>query len=210
MLLIRSNKVVLALYTRPRRVPVEIGLAYKVQDLHCGYVALEYAMDGYLTDKADVYSFGIVTLEVVSWRNNSSYMQKEDSLYLLDWALKLKENGTLMELVDPKLGLDFIEEEVIVMINVALLCTNVTPTVRPSMSSVVSMLEGRVVVEEFVSDSTAFSQKMTLKGMMADLQHSHETNMNDSLIELPLTASSTYVADLYPLNLNSNYWANRE
>ncbi|CAL5336245.1 unnamed protein product [Camellia sinensis] len=95
-------------------------------------------MRGYLTDKADIYSSEIVTLEVVSGKNNTSYRRKEDSLYLLDWAFKLKENGKLMELVDPKLGPSFIEEEVIVMINVALLCINVTLTVRPPMSSVVS------------------------------------------------------------------------
>ncbi|KAI8012073.1 putative leucine-rich repeat receptor-like serine/threonine-protein kinase [Camellia lanceoleosa] len=175
-----------------------------------GYMAPEYAMRGYLTDKADVYSFGIVALEIVSGRNNTTYRRKIDSLYLLDWALELKEKGKLLELVDPKLGPDFIEKEVIVMINVAFLCTNVTPTVRPTMSSVVSMLEGRAVFEELVSDSTVFSHKMTLKGMMADLQHSHETVMNDNLIEIPLIASSSFVADLYPLNLNSDYWANRE
>ncbi|CAL5390973.1 unnamed protein product [Camellia sinensis] len=175
-----------------------------------GYIAPEYAMRGYLTDKADVYSFGIVALEIVSGRNNTTYRRKIDSLYLLDWALELKEKGKLLELVDPKLGPDFVEKEVIVMINVAFLCTNVTPTVRPTMSLVVSMLEGRAVFEELVSNSTVFSHKMTLKGMMADLQHSHEIDMNDNLIEMPLTASSSSVADLYPLNLNSDYWANRE
>ncbi|KAF5949283.1 hypothetical protein HYC85_011276 [Camellia sinensis] len=152
-------------------------------------MAPEYAMRGYLTDKADVYSFGIVALEI---------------------ALELNEKGKLMELVDPKLGPDFIEKEVIVMINIALLCTNVTPTIRPTMSSVVSMLEGRVVIEESVSDSTVFSHKMTPKGMMADLERSHETDTNDSLVEMPLTASSTSNTDPYPLNSSSDYWANRE
>ncbi|CAL5336244.1 unnamed protein product [Camellia sinensis] len=175
-----------------------------------GYMAPEYAMRGYLTDKADVYSFGIVALEIVSGRNNTSNRRKEDSLYLLDWALELNEKGKLMELVDPKLGPDFIEKEVIVMINIALLCTNVTPTIRPTMSSVVSMLEGRVVIEESVSDSTVFSHKMTPKGMMADLERSHETDTNDSLVEMPLTASSTSNTDPYPLNSSSDYWANRE
>jgi len=55
----------------------------------------------------------------------------------------LKEEDSLMELVDPRLGKDFKKEEVILMINVALLCTNSCPSLRPSMSSVVSMLEGR-------------------------------------------------------------------
>ncbi|RVW59345.1 putative LRR receptor-like serine/threonine-protein kinase [Vitis vinifera] len=50
-----------------------------------GYMAPEYAMRGYLTDKADVYSFGIVALEIVSGRSNTTYRPKEECTYLLDW-----------------------------------------------------------------------------------------------------------------------------
>lgn len=51
-------------------------------------MAPEYAMRGYLTDKADVYSFGIVVLEIVSGRNNTSYHNKGESFYLLDWVTR--------------------------------------------------------------------------------------------------------------------------
>lgn len=51
-----------------------------------GYMAPEYALRGYLTDKADVYSFGIVALEIVSGRSNTNYRPKEESVYLLDWV----------------------------------------------------------------------------------------------------------------------------
>eukprot|EP00258_Populus_trichocarpa_P036057 XP_024452076.1 probable LRR receptor-like serine/threonine-protein kinase At1g07650 [Populus trichocarpa] len=111
-------------------------------------MAPEYAMRGYLTDKADVYSFGIVALEIVSGKSNTSHRTKEDTVYLLDWALVLKEKGTLLELVDPQLGQDYNKEEVITMINVALLCSSVSAAVRPAMSSVVSMLEGNAVVQD--------------------------------------------------------------
>jgi len=60
----------------------------------------------------------------------------------------LKEKGTLLELVDPQLGQDYNKEEVITMINVALLCSSVSAAVRPAMSSVVSMLEGNAVVQD--------------------------------------------------------------
>ena len=49
-------------------------------------MAPEYAMRGHLTDKADVYSFGIVALEIVSGRSNTSHKREEDDLYLLDWV----------------------------------------------------------------------------------------------------------------------------
>ena len=49
-------------------------------------MAPEYAMRGYLTDKADVYSFGVVALEIVSGKSNRNYMPKEEYLFLLDWV----------------------------------------------------------------------------------------------------------------------------
>jgi len=49
-------------------------------------MAPEYAMRGYLTDKADVYSFGVVALEIVSGMSNTNYRPKEEFVYLLDWV----------------------------------------------------------------------------------------------------------------------------
>ena len=49
-------------------------------------MAPEYAMRGYLTDKADVYSYGIVLLEIVSGKSNTSIKPKEDCFYVLDWV----------------------------------------------------------------------------------------------------------------------------
>jgi hypothetical protein len=51
-----------------------------------GYMAPEYAMRGYLTDKADVYTFRVVALEIVSGKSNTNYRPKEDFVYLLDWV----------------------------------------------------------------------------------------------------------------------------
>ncbi|KAK9088682.1 hypothetical protein Scep_027764 [Stephania cephalantha] len=111
-----------------------------------GYMAPEYAMRGYLTDKADVYSFGVVALEIVSGKSNTSYRPKEEFVYLLDWAYVLQEQGNLLELVDPVLESMYSKEEAMTMLNVGLLCTNPSPTLRPLMSAVVSMLEGQIAV----------------------------------------------------------------
>ncbi|KAG5107032.1 hypothetical protein JHK82_044002 [Glycine max] len=112
-----------------------------------GYMAPEYAMRGYLTDKADVYSFGIVALEIVSGKSNTNYRPKEEFVYLLDWAYVLQEQGNLLELVDPSLGSKYSSEEAMRMLLLALLCTNPSPTLRPCMSSVVSMLEGKTPIQ---------------------------------------------------------------
>ncbi|KAK9088663.1 hypothetical protein Scep_027745 [Stephania cephalantha] len=116
-----------------------------------GYMAPEYAMRGCLTAKADVYSFGVVTLEIVSGKSNTNYMP-EEFVYLLDWAYVLQERGNLLEMIDPNLGSEYSTEQAMMMLNVALLCTKAAPTLRPSMSQVVSMLEGRTAVQDLLAD----------------------------------------------------------
>ncbi|XVF18535.1 hypothetical protein REPUB_Repub11eG0030600 [Reevesia pubescens] len=128
-----------------------------------GYMAPEYAMHGHLTDKADVYSFGIVALEIVSGKSNIKNRSKEEPVYLLDWAHILKEKGNLLDLVDPRIGSDCNIEEAMLMVDVALLCTNPTAVARPSMSSVVSMLEGRAAVQEFFTDSSISANAEAMK-----------------------------------------------
>ncbi|KAL6311078.1 hypothetical protein AAG906_027112 [Vitis piasezkii] len=128
-----------------------------------GYMAPEYAMRGYLTDKADVYSFGVVALEIVSGKSNTNYRPKEEFVYLLDWAYVLHEQGNILELVDPILSSNYSEEEAAKMLNLALLCTNPSPTLRPSMSSVVSMLEGKIAVQAPIVKKSSMNQDMRFK-----------------------------------------------
>ncbi|KAF7140305.1 hypothetical protein RHSIM_Rhsim06G0143000 [Rhododendron simsii] len=106
-----------------------------------GYLAPEYAMRGHLTEKADVYGFGVVALEMVSGRPNCDSSLDEEKIYLLEWAWRLHENDHDIELADANL-LEFDEEEVKRVMRVALLCTHTSPLLRPSMSRVVAMLLG--------------------------------------------------------------------
>ncbi|KAK2361247.1 Leucine-rich repeat transmembrane protein kinase [Trifolium repens] len=113
-----------------------------------GYMAPEYAMRGYLTDKADVYSFGVVALEIVSGKSHTYFNPMEEFVYLLDWAYDLQEQGKILELVDPSLhGSRYSTEEAMRMLSLAFLCTNTSATLRPSMSLVVSMLEGKTPIQ---------------------------------------------------------------
>ncbi|KAI5411531.1 hypothetical protein KIW84_056557 [Lathyrus oleraceus] len=184
-----------------------------------GYMAPEYALHGYLTDKADVYSFGVVALEIVSGRSNTLYRSKEEAFYLLDWAHLMKEKGDLMELVDRRLGSNLNKKEAMVVINVALLCTNVTSNLRPSMSSVVSMLKGRSAVPEFVADSSEVIDEKKFE-VMRKYYYQIEENKTSSKSETqtqsqsllsdgPWTAASSSAVDLYPVHLDSSYWEER-
>ncbi|BAT89458.1 hypothetical protein VIGAN_06041300 [Vigna angularis var. angularis] len=128
-----------------------------------GYMAPEYAMRGYLTDKADVYSFGVVALEIVSGKSNTKYRPKEEFVYLLDWAYVLQEQGNLLELVDPSLGSNYSQEEAMRMLSLALLCTNPSPTLRPTMSSVVRMLEGKIPIQAPIIKRSENNQDLRFK-----------------------------------------------
>ncbi|KAJ6893746.1 LRR receptor-like serine/threonine-protein kinase RFK1 isoform X1 [Populus alba x Populus x berolinensis] len=131
-----------------------------------GYMAPEYALWGYLTDKADVYSFGVVALEIISGKNNNNYMPSNSScVCLLDWACHLQQSGSFIELVDETLGSEVNIEEAETMVKVALLCTNASPTIRPTMSEVVSMLEGRLAVPDTLPEQSSYTEDLRFKAM---------------------------------------------
>uniref|UniRef100_A0A2N9F474 non-specific serine/threonine protein kinase n=1 Tax=Fagus sylvatica TaxID=28930 RepID=A0A2N9F474_FAGSY len=120
---------------------------------------------GYLTYKADVYSLGIVALEIVAGKNSMKFQPDENFVCLLDWALVSQPKGNLMDLVDPKLGSDFSKEEAVRMVKVALLCTNPSPTLWPTMSAVVGMLEGQTAVHELIMDPSIYADDTRFKAL---------------------------------------------
>ncbi|KAG7647955.1 Protein kinase domain [Arabidopsis thaliana x Arabidopsis arenosa] len=113
-----------------------------------GYMAPEYALWGYLTFKADVYSFGVLVLEIVAGITNSNFMGAGDSVCLLEFANECVESGHLMQVVDERLRPEVDRKEAEAVIKVALVCSSASPTDRPLMSEVVAMLEGLYPVPE--------------------------------------------------------------
>ncbi|KAF6135020.1 hypothetical protein GIB67_014069 [Kingdonia uniflora] len=103
-----------------------------------GYMAPEYVVRGKLTEKADVYSFGVLVIEVVSGRRNNSFSQ--DSVSILQMVWNYYGSGRLCEAVDPSLEGVFQESEAARVLQIGLLCTQASADLRPSMSMVVKML----------------------------------------------------------------------
>ncbi|KAJ7000104.1 LRR receptor-like serine/threonine-protein kinase RFK1 isoform X1 [Populus alba x Populus x berolinensis] len=145
-----------------------------------GYMAPEYALWGYLTYKADVYSFGVVALEIVSGKNNNNYMPSDNNcVCLLDWACHLQQSGSLMELVDETLRSEVNMKEAEIMVKVALLCTNASPTLRPTMSEAASMLEGRMAVPDTVP-VLSYTDDLRFKAMRELRQHEQRHSFSGS------------------------------
>ncbi|KAF5807978.1 putative protein kinase RLK-Pelle-PERK-2 family [Helianthus annuus] len=111
-----------------------------------GYLAPEYAESGQITEKADVYSFGVVLMELVSGRKAVDLNRPKGQQCLTEWARPLLEEDAVNELVDPRLGNCYSEDEVHCMLQAASLCIKRDPHLRPKMSQVLRILEGDLVM----------------------------------------------------------------
>ncbi|KAL5223699.1 hypothetical protein ABZP36_010338 [Zizania latifolia] len=114
-----------------------------------GYMAPEYAYTWKVTEKSDVFSFGVVLLELVTGRTAimAEYGESRD---IVDWvARRLDSRDKVMALLDAKIGEEWAKEEAVRVLRVAVLCTSRTPSMRPSMRTVVQMLEAAAIGREF-------------------------------------------------------------
>ncbi|XP_030525364.1 cold-responsive protein kinase 1-like isoform X1 [Rhodamnia argentea] len=129
-----------------------------------GYLAPEYAIGGRLTRKADVYSFGVLLVEIVSGRCNTNTRLPPEEQYLLERTWELYERKELVGLVDTSLNGDFDAEEACKFLKIGLLCTQDNPKRRPSMSTVVKLLTGEIGVNDNkISKPALISDFMDLK-----------------------------------------------
>ncbi|KAK5844341.1 hypothetical protein PVK06_000477 [Gossypium arboreum] len=193
------------------KLAIHAAVMFLLRAYGFGYMALEYAMHGHLTDltdKADVYSFGIVSLEIVSGMCNTKQGRaKEESFSLLDLANTLKQEVKLLDLIDPRVAYHCNAEEAMVMIDVALLCTNPTAAARPSMSTVVSMLEGKALVADILKESNIYASKFDAKRLYRRAEGNDAEN-NSQTKSILGDGQWTLSSDLYPATSISSYMQN--
>ncbi|KAJ0966053.1 hypothetical protein J5N97_027191 [Dioscorea zingiberensis] len=105
-----------------------------------GYMSPEYAMDGIFSVKSDVFSFGVLMLEIISGTRNKGVYLSDPDQYLLGRAWSLWREGNALQLVDSSIGHLYPMDEVLRCIKIGLLCVQEHPEDRPIMSSVGLML----------------------------------------------------------------------
>ncbi|GMP92172.1 hypothetical protein CsSME_00042508 [Camellia sinensis var. sinensis] len=107
-----------------------------------GYAAPEYIMTGHLTPRSDVYSYGVVLLELLTGRKSLDKARPAREQNLTDWALPiLKEKKKLLNIVDPRLDGDYPTKAVHKAAMLAYHCLNRNPKARPLMRDIVDSLE---------------------------------------------------------------------
>ncbi|KAH9666726.1 protein kinase domain-containing protein [Citrus sinensis] len=107
-----------------------------------GYLAPEYAMLGKASESCDVYSFGILLLELASGKKPIEKVNSAIKRTITDWALPLACERKFSELADPRLNGNFVEEELKRVVLVALTCAHSKPEKRPTMLEVLDLLKG--------------------------------------------------------------------
>ncbi|KAJ8459074.1 hypothetical protein OPV22_032000 [Ensete ventricosum] len=105
-----------------------------------GYIAPEYALHRRLSDKSDVYSYGVLVLEIITGRRISEFRGSGHRANLQTYAWKYWNKGKALQIVDQNFCGRFQREEALRCIRTALLCVQDNPSKRPAMASVVFML----------------------------------------------------------------------
>ncbi|PHT44251.1 G-type lectin S-receptor-like serine/threonine-protein kinase [Capsicum baccatum] len=146
-----------------------------------GYLSPEYASQGLYSVKSDVFSFGILVLEIVSGKSNRRFSHPDHYLNLLGHAWKIYKEGRSIELLDEHLSDTCSRSEVERSICVGLLCVQQCPEDRPSMSSVVFMLNNEGVLPQ--AKQPGFYIERNTK----EVEFSSNQHANVTVSETPIT-----------------------
>ncbi|XP_076931649.1 protein kinase STUNTED-like isoform X2 [Bidens hawaiensis] len=111
-----------------------------------GYLAPEYLMHGKVTEKIDVYAFGVVLLELLTGRKPISHKYPKGEESLVMWAKPILNSAKFARLLDPILGVDYDVDQMERMALAAMLCIRRIPRARPQITTILKLLQGDVEV----------------------------------------------------------------
>ncbi|XP_042033185.1 G-type lectin S-receptor-like serine/threonine-protein kinase B120 isoform X3 [Salvia splendens] len=129
-----------------------------------GYMAPEYAMQGIFSVKSDVYSYGVLVLEIVSGRRNGSFHEIEGPLSIVEYAWELWRKDDALQLMDPMLRDSCVMEQLQKCIHIGLLCVENQAVDRPNIEDVLFMLKNETATlpmpknPVFITRNSVFQQ----------------------------------------------------
>ncbi|KAG2267922.1 hypothetical protein Bca52824_062477 [Brassica carinata] len=141
-----------------------------------GYMSPEYAMEGLFSEKSDVFSLGVILLEIISGRRNSH--KEENNLNLLAYAWKLWNEGEAASLADPNVFDESFEKEITKCVQIGLLCVQEVANDRPNVSTVIWMLTTENTNLKEPKQPAIIARRGTSEAESSD-QSSQKVSIND-------------------------------
>ncbi|GJV10026.1 G-type lectin S-receptor-like serine/threonine-protein kinase [Tanacetum coccineum] len=124
-----------------------------------GYMSPEYLIGGTFSVKSDIFSFGVLMLEIVTGRKNSSFIHIDPTSSLIGYAWELYRKGDALELMDPTLARTCVVQQLLRTVHVALLCVQKHAADRPTTSDMISMLLNDTVSLPIPNEPPFISQR---------------------------------------------------
>uniref|UniRef100_A0A453BCW3 Cysteine-rich receptor-like protein kinase 10 n=1 Tax=Aegilops tauschii subsp. strangulata TaxID=200361 RepID=A0A453BCW3_AEGTS len=159
-----------------------------------GYMAPEYAMRGQYSSKSDVFSFGVLVLEIVTGRRNSGSYNTEQDVDLLNLVWEHWTRGNVVELMDPSLSNHPPVDQVLKCIHVGLLCVQRKPASRPTMSSVNIMFSSHTVRLPSLSRPAFCIQEVSVSGTSTAYSEAYPLTENSTV----MSSNQVSITELSP------------
>lgn len=156
-----------------------------------GYIAPEYFMYGKISDKIDVYSYGVVLLELLSGRKPIDVDNPKGQESLVMWAIPKLESGSTSDLLDPNLAGEFDENQMRRMVLASTLCITRTGQQRPQMSQILKLLQGDEDVVEWAKAEVNVPKESDNQDEVYPTPSIRSSNLDLSLLEADDDTTST-------------------
>nr|WIL59901.1 nodulation protein [Melilotus officinalis] len=159
-----------------------------------GYMSPEYAMFGQFSEKSDIYSFGVMLLEIIAGKKNkSSFTPHHVADGLLNYVWRQWMDETPLSILDPNIKEDYSKTEVIKCIQIGLLCVQNDPDARPSIVTVASYLSSYAIELPTPHEPAFFLHGRTYSNVLAQESSSTQSANSSALFSNNQMSASTFV-----------------
>ncbi|XP_019440301.1 PREDICTED: G-type lectin S-receptor-like serine/threonine-protein kinase At1g11300 isoform X1 [Lupinus angustifolius] len=149
-----------------------------------GYMAPEYAMEGIVSEKSDVFSFGVLVLEIVSGRKNTSFYNNEQFRSLVRFVWKLWNEDNIISAIDQSICDPMHEKDIVRCVHIGLLCVQEGARHRPNMATVISMLNSEIVNLPPPKQPAFIEKPDICKSLSSEERHASHSNNIVSITDI--------------------------
>ncbi|CAJ1977284.1 unnamed protein product [Sphenostylis stenocarpa] len=155
-------------------------------------------MRGQFSVKSDVFSFGVLVLEIVSGKKNTDFYQSNHADDLLSFAWKKWTEQTVMEFLDPTLRSSCSRNEVNRCIHIGLLCVQENPSDRPSMATIALMLNSYSVTMSIPQQPASFLRGRSPNSLNWGLDSDQSTTAQLTSSSIPWSVNEVSITEVCP------------